>query len=193
MKNTLILSSSSPARRALLARLPLAFVSISPDVDETPLPGEDVAAMVLRLAELKAKKSAQSYPEDLIIGCDQVGTLDNIILCKPISHEKAVQQLRQVSGKKVRFLTAICLLDAKTGNTQLATETYDVYFRKLTDAMIESYLLKEKPYHCAGSFQAEGLGITLIEKFHGDDYTALIGLPLIRLVAMLEKAGVDIL
>jgi septum formation protein len=189
----LVLSSSSPARRALLARLPLPFICISPDVDETPLPGEEVQAMVLRLAELKAKKSAELYPDALIIGCDQVGTLDSTMLCKPLTHENAVRQLQLTSGKKVHFLTAICLLDASSGQMQITTETYDVYFRELSDVMIENYLRHEKPYHCAGSFQAEGLGIALIDKFQGDDYTTLIGLPLIRLVKMLEQAGAAVL
>jgi septum formation protein len=189
----LILSSSSPARRALLARLPIAFLSTSPNVDETPLPGENVKTMVLRLAELKARISAREHDRALIIGCDQVGTLDDTILCKPLTHQNAVKQLRLVSGKTVRFFTAICLLDTRNNQIQTAIETYDVHFRELSDAMIESYLRKEQPYQCAGSFQAEGLGVMLIDKFHGDDYTALIGLPLIRLVQMLEKAGVNLL
>lgn len=187
----LILSSSSPARRMLLARLPIPFTSTSPDVDETPLPDEDVKSMVLRLAEAKARKSATIYQGSLIIGCDQVGTLDNTILCKPLTHENAIKQLRLVSGKVVRFYTAICLLDTRTNHIQSTIEIYDVYFRELSNALIENYLLKENPYQCAGSFRAEGLGIALIEKFHGDDYTALIGLPLIKLVQMLEKVGVN--
>lgn len=188
----LVLSSSSKARRALLTRLAMPFVATSPDVDETPLPNEDTHAMVLRLAESKAKACSSAYPQALIIGSDQVGILDNTVLCKPHTHEKAVQQLRLVSGKKVRFLTGLCLLDVKNNHCQLAVETYDVYFRDLSDAMIEQYLQKEDALQCAGSFQAEGLGITLIRKFAGDDYTALIGLPLIRLVEMLEKVGVFI-
>lgn len=193
MNKILVLSSSSPARRALLGRLSMPYISVSPDVDETRLPGEHVTAMVTRLAEAKARKSAQLHPDALIIGCDQVGSIDDTILCKPLTHEKAVSMLRQVSGKKVRFLTAICLLDASTGTLQQATETYDVYFRELTDEMIENYLRKEQPYQCAGSFQAEGLGIALIEKFAGDDYTALVGLPLMRLTKMLEQAGVRVI
>lgn len=183
----LVLSSSSPARRALLTRLQIPFISTSPDIDETPLPNENVNDMVLRLAEWKAKKSAIRYPEALIIGCDQVGILDNTILTKPLTHKNAIKQLQFVSGKMVRFFTGICLLDAKNQFLQHAVETYDVYFRELSLSMIEHYLEKEKPFQCAGSFHAEGLGITLIEKFKGDDYTALIGLPLIRLVEMLEK------
>lgn len=185
----LILSSSSPARRELLTRLKIPFIYKAPDVDETPLPNESVKDLTLRLAEAKAKKSGENYPNSLIIGCDQVGELNGTILCKPLTHENAVKQLQFVSGNMVRFSTAICLLDTRTHTQQLAIETYDVYFRELSLEKIERYLQKEQPYQCAGSFRAEGLGISLIDKFHGDDYTALIGLPLIRLTKMLEKTG----
>lgn len=184
---SLILGSSSPARLALLQRLQIPFTQMSPDVDETALPGEKAEDLVLRLA--KAKACAIPNTDALIIGCDQVGVLDNTILCKPLTHEKAAQQLRLMSNQRIRFLTGLCLLDTRNNHYQLALETYDVYFRSLSDEMIEAYLQKEKPLHCAGSFQAEGLGITLISKFQGDDYTALIGLPLIRLVDMLSKIG----
>jgi septum formation protein len=187
LNRQLILSSSSPARRALLARLQIPFFSISPDVDERQLQNELVDKMVLRLAESKAMKAAETYPDALIIGSDQVGILDNEILCKPLTHENAVKQLRFMSSKMIRFYTSLCLYDAKTSQSQLCVETYDVYFRELSDEMIEKYLQMEQPFHCAGSFQAEGLGVMLIEKFSGDDYTALIGLPLIQLVKMLEK------
>ncbi len=183
----LILSSSSPARRALLGRLQIPFIATSPDIDETPLPNEPVDKMVQRLAVAKAQKSALTYPDAVIIGSDQVGILDQEILCKPLTHENAVKQLTKMSGKTIRFYTSLCLLDAKTGQSQLAVETYDVMFRELTAQMIDEYLEKEQPFHCAGSFQAEGLGVMLIRKFAGDDYTALIGLPLIRLVNMLEQ------
>lgn len=193
MHPQLILSSSSPARRMLLARLGLPFQHLSPDVDETPLPEEKTESLVLRLAELKARTGGKHYPDALIIGSDQVGILDNELLCKPLTHENAYKQLRKASGNKVRFLNGLCLFDARKNQCQLAIEIYDVYFRKLSDAMIENYLQKDKPYHCAGSFHAEGLGIALVDKFEGHDYTALIGLPLIRLVDMLEKAGVNII
>lgn len=185
----LILSSSSPARRALLARLQVPFTSTSPDIDESRLPGELVEMMVLRLAEAKARKSATSYSDALIIGSDQVGVLEDEILCKPLTHEKAVKQLQLMSGKMIRFFTGLCLYDAKTSQCQTSVETYDVYFRELSDEMIDDYLAKEQPFQCAGSFQAEGLGVMLIRKFSGDDYTALIGLPLIRLIEMLEKVA----
>ncbi|RDI36672.1 Maf family protein [Aquicella lusitana] len=185
----LVLSSSSPARHALLARLQIPFSIASPDVDETPLPGEPVIAMVERLAEAKAKKSAQQFPDALIIGCDQVGTLDDHVLTKPLSYENAVRQLSLISGRRVRFFTGICLFNAKTLQLQRSVEHYDVFFRRLSEGMIENYLQKEKPLHCAGSFQIEGLGISLISRLQGDDYTTLIGLPLIRLTDMLNKAG----
>lgn len=186
-KPTLVLSSSSPARNALLKRLQIPFVRLSPDVDETPLPEENAETLVKRLAELKARVSAKIHTRALIIGCDQVGTIDGEILCKPLTHEKAVQQLRLVSGKKVRFLTGLCLFDARNNHCQLTVATYDVYFRHLSDADIQYYLQHEDALQCAGSFQAEGLGITLIEKFEGDDYTALIGLPLIQLTTMMKN------
>jgi septum formation protein len=185
----LILGSSSPARRALLTRLQLPFEVAIPDADETPLANEAPADMVKRLAVLKANIIAKKFPQALIIGADQVGTLDEHVFSKPLTHENAVAQLRLVSGRTVRFYTAICLLDASRQQSQLAVETYDVMFRKLSDDMIEHYLKKEDVLHCAGSFHAEGLGITLIERFVGDDYTALIGLPLIRLTQMLKKAA----
>lgn len=183
----LILSSSSPARRALLARLQIPFTATSPDIDETPLPNEPIPEMVLRLAEAKARKTAAEFPNAIIIGCDQVGELDHHLLCKPLTHENAVKQLKLMSGKQIRFYTGICLLNAKSNHCQLSIETYDVYIRQLNDEMINAYLEKEKPLQCAGSIQVEGLGITMIDKLIGDDYTALIGLPLIRLTQMLEN------
>lgn len=183
----LILSSSSPARRALMTRLQIPYSVTSPDVDETPLPNESIREMVLRLAEAKARKTAATNPEAIIIGCDQVGELDHHILCKPLTYDNAVKQLHLMSGKQIRFYTGICLLNAKTQRCQLAIETYDVHIRNLNDEMIHRYLEKEAPLQCAGSIQVEGLGITLIDKLHGDDYTALIGLPLIRLTQLLEN------
>jgi septum formation protein len=189
----LVLSSSSPARRALLSRLQIPFATLSPNVDETPLPGEDIKSMVLRLAELKAKKPAHLYSQAHIIGCDQVGLLEGELLCKPLTYENAIKQLRFMSGKKITFYTAICLWNTGSANGQLALETYEVYLKNLTDTMIATYLQKEEALHCAGSLHVEGFGITLIEKLAGNDYTTLIGLPLIRLTQMLETAGFDIL
>ncbi len=189
----LVLSSSSPARRALLTRLQIPFVTVAPHVDETPLPGEAIKTMVLRLAEQKAKKPAHLYSHAHIIGCDQVGELDGVLLGKPITYENAMNQLRFMSGKRVTFHTAICLWSTQTQSCQLAIESYDVHIRQLTDAMMAAYLQKEQVLQCAGSIHVEGLGIALIEKLAGDDYTALIGLPLIRLTKMLEKVGIEVL
>lgn len=190
---TLVLSSSSPARRELLTRLQLPFISTTPDIDETPLPNETTEALVARLALEKAQKVAKDYQEALIIGCDQVGILENEILCKPLSHERACEQLQKMSGKKIIFYIGICLLDAKNNSHQVAVEQYDVYFRNITHQEIEAYLLKEQPYQCAGSLQIEGLGIAFIEKLSGSDYTALVGLPLIRLTTMLKAVGVKVI
>lgn len=189
----IILSSSSKARLALMKRLNIPFHHTTPDVDETPLPNESAEALVARLAIEKAQKSASAYPNAIIIGADQVGTLDHHILCKPMDFATARKQLRQVSNRMVRFYTGMCVYDAVTLQQQCITEIYDVYFRELSDETINAYLHKEEPLHCAGSFQAEGLGIALIEKFAGNDFTALIGLPLIQLTQMLERVGVAVL
>jgi septum formation protein len=189
----LVLGSSSPARRELLQRLSIPFKTASPNLDETPLPGEKAIDLVKRLAEAKAKTVSAAYPDALIIGADQVGALDDIILCKPLTHTNAFKQLQLVSGKTVRFYTGMCVLDSKTQHSESTVATYDVSFLPLTDSMIDNYLHLEEALHCAGSFQAEGLGIALISKFAGDDYTSLIGLPMIQLVGMLKKLGLDIL
>jgi septum formation protein len=183
----LILGSSSPARRLLLERLKIPFSVATPDIDETPLKNELAEDLVVRLAKEKAQKIAIQFPNTVIIGCDQVGTLNNTIITKPLTHANAVTQLQHASGKNIRFLTGMCVLDTRTNHLQIATETYDVQFRELSLPLIESYLQKEKPYACAGSFHIEGLGIALVEKLAGADYTALIGLPLIRLTSMLAN------
>lgn len=189
MKRLLVLSSSSPARRQLLERLKIPFIINSPDIDETQLPNENVVDLVTRLSLAKAQKSAMLYPEALIIGCDQVGFLDNQVLGKPHTEEKAFQQLQMKRGKCVTFYTGICLLDAKTQTSQIAVETYEVFLRHYSDETIRQYVTKENPLQCAGSIDVEGMGICLIEKLRGDDYTALIGLPLIRLTTLLANAG----
>ena len=189
----LILASSSSARRQLLDRLGIPYTAISPDINETPLPFEDVETLVFRLAMEKAQKIAAACPDAIVIGADQVGTLDKTILCKPMNHATAVQQLRQVSHRVVRFYTGLCVLDASSGSIQGCVETYDVYFRELSDTVIENYLRKENALHCAGSLRVEGLGMALIHKLSGEDYTALIGLPLIKLIEMLGKVSVDVL
>ncbi|MDX9950501.1 MAG: Maf family nucleotide pyrophosphatase [Methylophilaceae bacterium] len=189
----LILASSSIYRRELLERLQIPFTCHAPEVDETPLNGELPQQTALRLAQQKARKIAESQPTALIIGCDQVATLDDLQLGKPLTHDNAVRQLRLMRGREVTFHSALCLYNAATGSMQAEAVPYIVRFRNLDDQQIERYLLKEQPYHCAGSAKSEGLGIALIESMHGDDPNALIGLPLIRLVGMLHNEGVDVI
>lgn len=189
----LILASSSIYRRELLTRLQLPFSCISPNVDETPLANELPQTTALRLAQVKAKKVGLSHPNALIIGCDQVATLDNVQLGKPMNHVNATQQLRMMRGREVVFHSALCLYNAVTLNMQAEVVPYFVQFRDLNDVQIENYLTKEQPYHCAGSAKSEGLGIAIIEKMTGEDPNALIGLPLIKLVSMLNNENISVL
>jgi len=188
-KPSLILASTSPFRRELLQRLNVPFTTVSPEVDEAPLSGETPAALVRRLSESKARAVGRTHA-GLIIGSDQVATTGVDILGKPGDHERASTQLQQLSGKIVTFQTGLCLLDSVKNTVQLDVIPFSVEFRRLTDSQIERYLRKEQPYNCAGSFKSEALGITLFARMHGDDPTALIGLPLIRLTDMLATAGV---
>jgi septum formation protein len=192
-QQTLILASSSIYRRELLERLQLPFTTISPEVDETPLDDEAPETTAMRLAQVKARKVAEQYPEALIIGCDQVATLDNMQLGKPITHDNAVKQLYMMRGRNVTFYSALCLYNAKLDRMQTKAVPYVVQFRNISDTQIENYLLKEQPYHCAGSAKSEGLGIALIAAMHGDDPNALIGLPLIELINMLQNEGVNVI
>ncbi len=189
----LILASSSPYRRELLERLKIPFEVVSPEVDETPRPGETPAALVERLSVEKARKIAGQKPRALVIGSDQVAVYNGVIVGKPHSHDKAVEQLRSASGRAVTLYTGLALVNADTGHLQCEVIPYRVTFRALTEAQIESYLRKEQPYSCAGSVKSEGLGIALLEKFEGDDPNTLIGLPLIRLVRMLENEGIKVI
>ena len=189
----LILASSSPYRRELLERLKTPFEVIAPDVDETPRSGETPSAMVERLSIEKAQKIAGGRPGTLVIGSDQVAVYNGAIVGKPHSHDKAVEQLRSASGNAVTLYTGLALINADTKRVQHEVIPYRVTFRTLSDAQIESYLRKEQPYSCAGSVRSEGLGIALLEKFEGDDPNTLIGLPLIRLVRMLENEGLKII
>jgi MAF protein len=189
----LVLASTSPFRRELLGRLGLPFATASPNVDETAVPGESAEALVLRLAEAKARAVGTDHPDALIIGSDQVASLGGAILGKPGHRERAVEQLARASGHSVVFYTGLCLFDAATGHAQTHCEVFKVQFRTLTSAQIDAYVDRERPFGCAGSFQSEGLGIALFERLEGADPNALIGLPLIRLVDMLAAAGVDVL
>lgn len=190
---TLILASSSPYRRELLERLGLPFGVVSPEVDEATLPGEEPRQTALRLAQAKARKVAETHPDALVIGCDQVATLDGMQLGKPLTHDNAVRQLRLMRGRTVLFHSALCLYNAASGSMQAEDVVYEVRFRDLADAQIERYLQREQPYHCAGSAKSEGLGIALIEYMRGDDPNALIGLPLITLIDMLQREGVHVI
>ncbi len=189
----LILASSSPYRREVLSRLGVEFSSVSPEIDESPKTGETPADLVTRLAESKAQAVGTSHPQALIIGSDQVATLDDHVLGKPGTHQKAVEQLTLLSGRRVAFFTGLCVLNSDTDERQVCCEPYFVEFRKLTCEEIEHYLHKEQPYNCAGAFKSEGLGICLFERMEGDDPASLIGLPLIKLVNMLRNQGLDVL
>ncbi len=189
----LVLASSSPFRQRLLKQLRLPFASCSPDIDETAKPGERAVELVQRLAIAKAGAVTDRYPEALIIGSDQVAVHDNgKIVGKPHDYADAVAQLRGASGKSTTLYTGLCLLNAKTGSFQVDVIPFIVHFRTLNDQIIERYLQKEQPYGCSGSLKADALGIALLQRLEGDDPNALIGLPLIRLVEMLDQAGVSV-
>jgi septum formation protein len=190
---SIILASSSIYRRELLQRLQLPFTVVAPEVDETPLAGESPQTTALRLAQEKAKKIGQTRPNALVIGCDQVAVLDGMQLGKPLTHDNAVNQLTMMRGRSVTFHSALCLYNSASGQMQAEVVAYEVKFRALSDAEIENYLIKEQPYHCAGSAKSEGLGIALIEWMRGDDPNALIGLPLIALINMLKNEGVAVI
>ncbi len=189
----LVLASTSPFRRAVLEKLGVPFDVVSPDVDETPRPGETPAELVERLSIAKAQAVAQGRDTGLVIGSDQVAVIDDEVLGKPGSHEKAVAQLQRASGKRVTFLTGLALVNAASGRVQSEVVPFHVHFRSLTETMIENYLKREQPYNCAGSFKSEALGIVLFERLEGEDPNTLIGLPLIRLVRMLEAEGFAVL
>lgn len=193
MKQTLILASSSEYRRQLLQKLQIPFTSIAPKIDETALLDEKPHETALRLAQEKARKIGGEYPHALIIGCDQVATLDGEQLGKPGNHQNATKQLQKMRGREVTFHSALCLYNAATDTMQAQVVPYLVKFRQLTDEQIENYLAKEQPYQCAGSAKSEGLGIALMERMLGDDPNALIGLPLIKLISMLQNENVSVI
>jgi len=188
----LVLGSSSPFRKMLLERLMVPFITSNPNIDETPLENETPIQLVERLAIEKAQEVAQTFPNALIIGSDQVALHGNEIVGKPHTHERAVEQLRTASGKKITLYTGLALINAKTGTVQSDVIPYTVHYKTLSEEVIEAYLRKEKPYNCAGSVRSEGLGIALLERFEGDDPNTLIGLPLIRLIGMLKNEGFNL-
>lgn len=189
----LVLASTSAYRRGLLERLGLPFDCAAPGVEEAAHPGEAPRATALRLAEAKARAVAARFPDALVIGSDQVASCEGSVLDKPGNHDQAVRQLTLVSGKTAVFDTAVALLDTKTASLATRAVPCRVTFRTLDAARIERYLSIEKPYDCAGSAKAEGLGIALIARIDTEDPTSLIGLPLIALSEMLREAGCDVL
>jgi septum formation protein len=189
----LILASTSPYRRELLQRLQVPFEVVAPEVDETPLPHETPEATAVRLSQLKARAVQTVYPNALIIGSDQVATVDGLQLGKPGTHQRAVEQLSLMAGKSVVFHTALSLYNSASGSMQTACVPTTVHLRPLTASQIESYLRKDEPYNCAGSARIETLGIAVISKLESDDPNALIGLPLITLTQMLANEGLDVL
>ncbi len=193
MTAKLVLASTSPYRRELLGRLGLPFSTANPEVDEVALAGETPTATALRLSEAKARAVAPRFPDALIIGSDQVAEMDGQVYGKPGSHEKAVEQLRALSGKTVNFFTGLCVLNAATGAAAVCGVPTLVGFRELSDREIENYLHREPAYNCAGSAKSEGLGIALLSRIHGDDPSALVGLPLIALCELLRRQGMDVL
>lgn len=189
----LVLGSTSPYRRELLARLRLPFEVAAPEVDETPQAGESPRDLACRLALAKARAVAARCPAAVVIGSDQVADLGGEPLGKPGTHERAVAQLHRMRGRTVVFQTAVAVVCRETGFEQVELAPVRVRFRDLSDVEIESYLRTETPYDCAGSAKSEGLGIALLESIENDDPTALIGLPLIRTARLLRAAGLPLL
>ncbi len=188
----LILASTSAYRRELLARLQIPFEIATPDVDESTLAGESPVGTAERLAEAKARAVGACFPNALIIGSDQVAYNANGRFGKPGTRDKAAEQLRAMSGSSIIFHTGLCLLNTATGTVQLRGIPVEVGFRTLSEAEILRYLDREDALNCAGSAKSEGLGISLMRYFHGDDPNALIGLPLIALCDMLRAEGVEL-
>ena len=189
----LVLGSRSLSRRNLLERLSIPFLVVHPDIDESPLEGEPPDALVRRLSEQKALAVGARVGTGLVIGSDQVALLDGLVLGKPGDHAKNIAQIAMASGRWLEFRTGIALLDAASGRIQSDVIPFSVKFRSLTETEIESYVSRERAYDCAGGFRAERLGSALFECMRGDDPTALLGLPMIRLCAMLRSAGHDVL
>lgn len=189
----LILASTSPYRRELLKRLQLPFRCLAPDTDETPLQGETPETLAARLALAKARSVAGLNPTSLVIGSDQVAALEGGLLDKPGNRANARQQLLASAGKTVQFFTGLALCCEETGFEAVVVVPFSVQFRALESAAIDTYLAREQPFDCAGSFKCEGLGISLFERLHGDDPTSLEGLPLIALTSLLQRAGYPVL
>ena len=188
----IILASRSPYRRQLLERLALPFETIAADIDESRLPNETADDYVSRLAYEKANKIAQSHQGDLVIGSDQCVVVEDGIIGKPGDRQTAIQQLEMISGKEIQFLTGICILHLQSNWQRAEIAPFKVCFRKLSRLEIERYVDQDQPFDCAGSFKSEGLGITLCQSMQGNDPTALIGLPLIRIAQLLREFGLEL-
>lgn len=189
MSRLVVLASTSPFRRELLARLQIPFETAAPETDESPLPEEAPSQTARRLAEAKARAVVSRYPDALIIGSDQVAANAGHRFGKPGRRENAIEQLKLMRGKEIIFHTGLCLLDSASNRAQVCCVDTHVGFRELTDGEIEAYLDKEDALNCAGSAKSEGLGISLLSYLRGDDPNALIGLPLIALCDMLRAEG----
>lgn len=188
----IVLASTSIYRKELLQRFGLPFETARPKLDETPLPGEAPITTANRLALGKAVAVADRFPDALIIGSDQVAHRGDLRFDKPGTIERAIEQLREMSGKSITFHTAVCLLNTRTGTRQMTQVSTDTGFRILSETEIARYVERERPLDCAGSAKSEGLGISLLDYMRGDDPTALIGLPLIALAGMLRNEGVQV-
>lgn len=189
----LILASGSSYRRALLSKLAIDFIADTPDIDESKQNHESPDQLALRLSIQKAQALQTKYPQHLIIGSDQVAFRERQQLIKPGNRIQAIQQLQLAMGQTVKFFTGVCVLNSKTGEYLYDLDITTAYFKKLTTAQIERYIDLDAPFDCAGSFKAESLGIALFEKIQSDDPNALIGLPLIKLIALLEQFKFKIL
>lgn len=191
MRN-IVLASSSTYRSQILGKLPLTFTCRGGAVDETPYPNELPRDLAVRLSIAKAHAAAQTHPNHLIIGSDQVAACGDILLGKPGNRVQALQQLKVQSGNKASFYTGICLLDSHSGIFKTDLDICHVYFKNLNEDQLNRYLDREQPYECAGSFKSEGFGIALFSKIEGEDPNALVGLPLIKLIGLLNQFGLAI-
>jgi len=188
----IILASSSVYRKELLERLLLEFQIVKPNMEEIRMESESAYDTADRLSEEKTKKVSSQFKEAIVIGCDQTAEYNNIQIQKPLNHKTAISQLIELSGKRVNFHSGICVHYEKKKIFQKKVISFDVKYKNLKLAEIQSYLEKEKPYNCIGSIKSEGLGITLLDEINSSDPTAIIGLPLITLVEMLRKLGINI-
>lgn len=193
LTNNIILASSSVYRQTIFSKLQLSFHAESPEIDETLKPGEKSVKAAVRLATSKALSLADKYPEHIIIGSDQIAILDNRQLSKPGSRKATIAQLHASSGRSVEFFTGICVLNSRTRLFYTDIDKCTVYFKKLTNDQIERYVDIEKPFDCSGGFKSEGLGIALFERIEGDDPNSLIGLPLIKLIGLLNHCGIKVI